>query len=293
MQAKNYAAQAVTSIDANYLTTIYKDAGLSFHRTKDSVSLLAVRSLMNDSKANFSLPVGGVIFDDRLKGLDKELFLPFDIFTISFDTDVNTFQDGRKYKVVCLISKLQHQGKNHAIISPFIKRDIEKEWVCLGSSANVVLSDWGKYNDDGLFLNGNFNIYLKELLSKSKNPKDFEYMASAICKFSAMALLELLEALNCTNVEQSIIQAVDSGLNNRRVKKGKIPLLDERILTIRTKQKTSLDFKWHGGIGGHASPRQHLRRGHIRRLPTGNIFVQSCVVGSAADGIIKKDYKVV
>lgn len=43
----------------------------------------------------------------------------------------------------------------------------------------------------------------------------------------------------------------------------------------------------------HASPRQHLRRGHIRRHPTaGNLWVNSCVVGDPSNGVINKSYAV-
>ena len=44
--------------------------------------------------------------------------------------------------------------------------------------------------------------------------------------------------------------------------------------------------------GTHESPRQHLRRGHIRRLESGNIWVNACVVGNSEKGVIKKSYNV-
>jgi hypothetical protein len=44
--------------------------------------------------------------------------------------------------------------------------------------------------------------------------------------------------------------------------------------------------------GTHASPRLHLRRGHIRRLDESRtVWVQSCVVG-AEPGAVLKDYRV-
>lgn len=47
-----------------------------------------------------------------------------------------------------------------------------------------------------------------------------------------------------------------------------------------------------GSRGGtHASPAEHLRRGHHRRLKSGRVvFVRSCIVGSRANGIVAKDY---
>ena len=45
--------------------------------------------------------------------------------------------------------------------------------------------------------------------------------------------------------------------------------------------------------GTHASPRTHLRRGHIRRLRWGpKVWVNSCVVNPGAIGGVNKDYAV-
>jgi hypothetical protein len=45
--------------------------------------------------------------------------------------------------------------------------------------------------------------------------------------------------------------------------------------------------------GNHASPRFHVRRGHVRRLPTGRTtWVKQCTVGDASLGRIEKDYRV-
>ena len=45
--------------------------------------------------------------------------------------------------------------------------------------------------------------------------------------------------------------------------------------------------------GTHRSPRQHLRRGHIRRLPTKKVWVNSAIIGNSKNGIIQKDYAVI
>ena len=101
-------------------------------------------------------------------------------------------------------------------------------------------------------------------------------------------LFELLEALTCRNVEQTIIQKCDKALNARRINKGKLPLYEERILTIKVNAKQGTGTR----TGTHESPRQHLRRGHIRRLESGNIWVNACVVGNSEKGVIKKSYNV-
>lgn len=50
-----------------------------------------------------------------------------------------------------------------------------------------------------------------------------------------------------------------------------------------------------GGLptGSHASPRFHVRRAHIRKLPTGTLtFVRQCFVGDRERGVVSKHYKV-
>lgn len=45
--------------------------------------------------------------------------------------------------------------------------------------------------------------------------------------------------------------------------------------------------------GTHASPRLHIRRAHIRKLPTGVLtFVKQCFVGDASIGVVKKYYEI-
>ena len=104
---------------------------------------------------------------------------------------------------------------------------------------------------------------------------------------SVSALLEMCEALSCSNVKHEPIEHIDPAMNAKRIKDGKSPLYETRILVLdgEKKQFTSMSQQ-----GNHKSPRQHLRRGHIRRLDTKNIWINSCVVGDSANGIIEKSY---
>ncbi|MEI7836952.1 MAG: hypothetical protein WCK05_11170, partial [Planctomycetota bacterium] len=67
-------------------------------------------------------------------------------------------------------------------------------------------------------------------------------------------------------------------------------LFDYHILTIRP----NAEHGPPGDRGGsHASPRTHLRRGHIRRHPTaGRVWVNSTLVNPSALGSVNKDYAV-
>lgn len=96
-------------------------------------------------------------------------------------------------------------------------------------------------------------------------------------------------ALSCKNtkIEDSPIQQ-SSVKNSIRKSKGKLPFFTHKILTI---DGVGSSKKTPNG-GSHASPRVHLRRGHIRRLENKNVWVNSCVVGDKSKGLVSKDYAV-
>jgi hypothetical protein len=101
-------------------------------------------------------------------------------------------------------------------------------------------------------------------------------------------LCNFFAVIACSNVRVVDVPAPEA-LNKKRIKNGRLPILSHKVLHLvapTTYSKTD-----HQG-GTHNSPRVHLRRGHIRRLPSGvNIWVQQCVVGSK-HGIVTKDYAV-
>lgn len=109
-------------------------------------------------------------------------------------------------------------------------------------------------------------------------------------QFIFRVLAELCEALSCSNVTHEPIEKINPAVNARRIRDGKLPLYETRCLIINAgKQATAGTAQG----GTHNSPRQHLRRGHIRRLLSGNIWVNSCVVAANSPlGKIDKSYAV-
>lgn len=76
--------------------------------------------------------------------------------------------------------------------------------------------------------------------------------------------------------------------NQWRMEKGKLPKYTWETLVVGSEAIVRED---RGGT--HASPRQHDRRGHQRRLRSGKVvWVKPCKVGSAARGAVFKDYAV-
>lgn len=99
-----------------------------------------------------------------------------------------------------------------------------------------------------------------------------------------MAIVQLIAALACRNVTQRVCSP-NAALQKKRAKNGRFPLYSYRILEIDEGRAASGERH-----GSHASPRVHLRRGHIRRLPDRNVWVNACVVGNKAMGMVAKDY---
>lgn len=93
--------------------------------------------------------------------------------------------------------------------------------------------------------------------------------------------------LNCKNVKTEEIKP-DAALQKARARRGKMPLFSYHVLTLRSDTKEKCESKG----GTHASPRLHIRRGHIRRFDDGtHTWVSPCTVGDKSLGMVHKDYK--
>lgn len=101
----------------------------------------------------------------------------------------------------------------------------------------------------------------------------------------------MCEALSCSNVDSEVIEKIDAKANEKRIRKGKLPLYETRRLVINVPLSSTSDKT--GSSSDRSGPREHLRRGHIRRLQDERkIWVQSCVVGHRELGLINKSYSV-
>jgi len=106
---------------------------------------------------------------------------------------------------------------------------------------------------------------------------------------AALWSAHIFQILHCTNIETKD-NPPPLALNKKRIARGKVPLYSFKTLHIKVPNERHTSTP-QGGT--HASPRVHLRRGHIRRLAPGqDIWVQPCVVGSK-HGLVEKDYALV
>lgn len=102
-------------------------------------------------------------------------------------------------------------------------------------------------------------------------------------------LLAVVGLLNARNAVETV--AVDQGkLNRARVKRGKAPLLDHKILKIaqRQVQRVYPDGERHPT---HAPMRGHFCRGHFKARKTGIFFWHPHARGHFSKGTVTKDYR--
>ena len=100
------------------------------------------------------------------------------------------------------------------------------------------------------------------------------------------ALLCFLNVLQCSNVHVQRSEPKNAG---KKIKAA-LPFDAYHILTIDVPGRTGEG----AATGGHRSPREHLRRGHIRRLADARrIWVNATVVAAGRSaGVVTKDYAV-
>lgn len=265
--AKNYAAQAIKG-----LQDFYKRAGKGLTEKED----ILIQSFINhiEKSVKFVIPDDGLIFNDNFKGLNNsKINLPFENISIEYWDSVENL------KVVVFASK--DSGTDSIwVAATFNHKTINNTWF---PELHVAYLDSNSIIEGGGY---KYNLGFPSLLPIMKSRTVGGYQPR-IHNF-IRSIPELIEALSCKNITTANHQAA-SPVNEKRIKAGKLPFYETKILMIDTRSSSG---KSAISGGSHASPRQHLRRGHIRRLESGNIWVNSCVVGDSYKGSISKQYAV-
>lgn len=220
---------------------------------------------------HFALPAGGRLFDDGLRGLDTDLHairLPFPIVTISF-------ADGARRTLV-VAQELHEAGQNTIVVQVAVDTGDGQGWGIYPCTVQPV-----QRHDDGSIGWQCFDAIGSRL---DRAPMHEAVMAAG------RAVLELVEALSCNNVAAEVVERVDPAVNARRRRQGKLALYEVRRLVVKVGEQV---HAIGAPMGDRNGPREHLRRGHVRRLADGRkTWVQCCVVGSRALGVVRKTYAV-
>jgi hypothetical protein len=253
----------------------------------------------------FILPVGGRIFADKLKGLPDELRLPFPEIVIEYqanvggegavevvfgDTHVSApkrivyaiqVDDGVKVYSLCLMRTDDIPGGLWAM-QPYFA-------VCYRPVCDENVFDVPEWTD-GILQARDKNAAVLDRIACSHHPTG-SYASKVLGPAwrrnayydlldEVNSVLELIEALSCSNVSHEAIPV--RKLNKGAARRGALPFDEYRTLVVRNAGSGHVGA---GHSGLHRSPREHLRRGHIRRLADGRkVWVQSCVVNAGIGG---------
>lgn len=300
MTTKNYAAQVMKSLKE---THGYVDLSV-----EEDVANLESMKIMLEGAVHFTLPDDGVILGSGLKGIKgEEVRLPYPVITLEY---IHYFRNAI-VKTLVLASEFSIESEEEQInigCVVFYKIGNESKWAPCPISFEIP-SSWDS-KMEGTLIVAESHLALKSVFAKlEKKLKRLEeqgYYAGQeqldsyerVCRqFSGCvhSVLELCEALSCTNIEQKVDQE-ESKANPKRIRKGKLPILETRTLVINA-TGTKGEREGYQIQGERNSPRQHLRRGHFRFLrplegedKRRKTWVRSCVVGST--GKIDKEYEV-
>jgi len=127
---------------------------------------------------------------------------------------------------------------------------------------------------------------LGEFFHKLPEEKQLEY-AELIFNQENVVYRILIDRL--INKKQTVraVQATPNPANTKRISKGKKPLFEWKVIDVVAKNEVVNPRTGRS----HASPRQHKRIGHIRRLRTGKTtWVRESMVGKITFGYVHHSY---
>lgn len=101
--------------------------------------------------------------------------------------------------------------------------------------------------------------------------------------------LSMMIALSCKNI-RAVVNEPSEKLQRSRLRRGQRPLFSYRTLVVEVSERAR-GARGELASGVRSSPYEHLRRGHVRRLPNGDqTWVSHALVNPGSPGRIQKDY---
>lgn len=315
--AQNYAAQARCMLTDQVRHLNGLPAPVLTDDIRAELALTALVTAKFDQAQHFTLPDNGMLFNDDLRGIrGRSIRLPFPSVTLAWHEPFDEAMHKQGFihtpKVVVFAFEVtaaeigldMPNGADRAI---FVSSAHEHEgnwWPSI--SFSLVAENWERPRALGEQVpkiyegvEGYVGVNIKthpwafEHCAKLKAEKGEEAVVDALsmsANNAGYAVLQFCEAMSCSNVGTEVIAGASAAVNARRIKDGKVPLLETKVLTVQVPGTTSIRI----GVGRKTGEiRQHLRRGHIRNLSDGRrIWVNSCVVGNPEKGRVEKSYRV-
>jgi len=290
--ARNYAAQAEKDL-LEYVKSLKKFAPKFIPLEAESVQEIEDVAHKIGKAIHFALPDNGRVLNDGLRGIDGAIVrLPYPSITVEYfckEAPLTKELPCSMPKRLCLASEIEIDGKMFVDMYVVNFSAEDKQWFPQSIGFRIDLSEPIETTEEGMIIGG-----VPLILNAFSYGMAITQLGVAVAFKNAyhdvqdemFSVMELIEALSCSNVKTQPLEPVDVFKQARRAKDGKLPIYETKILTI----PGSVGSGDHLG-GTHSGPRQHLRRGHIRRLPNGNIWVNSHLVGDPNKGRIEKSYQ--
>ena len=219
-----------------------------------------------EKATKFCLPDGGKIIDDtELRGLDGnvELHLPFNLTALEYLVSEEPKEGEIKSSKRVVVAE---ERENDLACKAAFWADASNKWLAL-HDFSIPKTDYLFKQDDKIVL---------RVHTSSPVVSDIQHELES--------LLDFINALQCSNV--SITK--EKRRKSNKSSKDALPFDDYHFLTIARAENSAAS---QATGGSHRSPREHLRRGHIRRLPTGKkVWVSATVVCAGRGGKVSKDY---
>lgn len=295
----------------NAIPDCLKSAAYYEKETPDYVS--KVKQILAEAKAapKFVLPDNGKVFDDRFRGLPDDFRLPYPSIVIEYvcrlegglvedrfgkevthaapERIIVAQQTAENSILVASIICIHARGHVFWAMQPFVAEIIPRAQLSEADQARVAVPSFVE-GRPGITQAANVMHDLGGRAFKDFGPA-WEEHAFYDMNDECNAVLELIEALSCSNVSHEALPVRKQ--NKSSAKRGSLPFDEYRVLTVRISSvgkdgiPTILPFD-------RRTPREHLRRGHIRNLQDGRrIWVNSTVVNAHVGSRINKDYRMV
>lgn len=243
---------------------------------EENLKMLSHGVDLANASHKFILPEGGRLYDDpNYRALDESvpLRLPYPFVALEYSRRSTSPNSAGFSSSKAIVFAREREG--YIVITPVMWIDHASIW---GPGPDAAIPTVG-YLDRATVINGYTAIKIK-LSDERFNISDYA------CEVGA--LLCFLNVLNCKNVH---IERSEPRKAGKKIKAA-LPFDTYHVLTIDVGKSPGAGS---GLIGiSHRSPREHLRRGHIRRLEDGRrIWVNATVVAAGRGAAkVEKDYRV-
>lgn len=222
----------------------------------------------------FLLPDGGRLFyDNELRALDEtqRLRLPHSFIALEYRATNQENNDPDQTELATRRIVFVREDEEGVFITPAVCFDSNGLWWLMGECFVPAFD----YLDRANTKNG--SPFIKVRWPRGEHLRDYEdEVSTALC---------FLNALQCSNVHVEKSEPKKAG---KKVKAA-LPFDAYHVLTIDVPGRAGERGR---PTGPHRAPREHLRRGHIRRLAdSSRIWVNATVVAAGRGaGVVKKDY---